>query len=107
MVSVKQLTGLIPSSNTLANTQLSGRIIQGFKGNVAGKLEEMRRVGERRGRNASIWFMCIANPRQGGLRLSGLRKARAPLARLEPLTEGSLQMSTRVSYPLCHREHRR
>ncbi|GFN82252.1 hypothetical protein PoB_000875800 [Plakobranchus ocellatus] len=32
-----------------------------------------------------------------------LRQARAPKAGLEPATEGSLQISGRICYPLCHR----
>ncbi|GFO16053.1 hypothetical protein PoB_004255800 [Plakobranchus ocellatus] len=32
-----------------------------------------------------------------------LRQVRAPMAGLEPATEGSLRISGRICYPLCHR----
>ncbi|GFN89928.1 hypothetical protein PoB_001643400 [Plakobranchus ocellatus] len=32
-----------------------------------------------------------------------LQQARAPVMGLEPATEGSLQISGRIRYPLCHR----
>ncbi|GFO41482.1 hypothetical protein PoB_006798700 [Plakobranchus ocellatus] len=47
--------------------------------------------------------MYIAYPQHGDLRFSGPRQAREPVAGLEPATEGSLQISGRIRYPLCHR----
>ncbi|GFO10874.1 hypothetical protein PoB_003737900 [Plakobranchus ocellatus] len=40
-------------------------------------------------------------PQQGDLRLSGRPSAEAPVTGLEPATEGSLQMSVRMRFPLC------
>ncbi|GFO18118.1 hypothetical protein PoB_004462300 [Plakobranchus ocellatus] len=37
------------------------------------------------------WFLYIASPQQGDLKLSGLHQARAPVAGLELATEGSLR----------------
>ncbi|GFO45713.1 hypothetical protein PoB_007221800 [Plakobranchus ocellatus] len=43
------------------------------------------------------------SPQQGDLRLSSPFQAKAPVAVLEPATGGSLQISERNRYPLCHR----
>ncbi|GFO49091.1 hypothetical protein PoB_007559600 [Plakobranchus ocellatus] len=40
-----------------------------------------------------VWFLCIASPQRGDLRLSGLRQCRAPVAGIEPATEGFHQIS--------------
>ncbi|GFN80933.1 hypothetical protein PoB_000743900 [Plakobranchus ocellatus] len=50
------------------------------------------------------WFLYIyiACSQQGDLRFQVFRRARAPVVRLEPATEGSLQISGRTRQPLCH-----
>ncbi|GFO16157.1 hypothetical protein PoB_004266200 [Plakobranchus ocellatus] len=48
-----------------------------------------------------FWHLA-SHPQRDDLRLSALRQARAPVTGLEPATEGSLQISGQILYPLCH-----
>ncbi|GFO37745.1 hypothetical protein PoB_006425000 [Plakobranchus ocellatus] len=45
---------------------------------------------------------CGRSGKKSDLRLSGPRQERAPVAGLERATEGFLQISGRIHYPLCH-----
>ncbi|GFO46674.1 hypothetical protein PoB_007317900 [Plakobranchus ocellatus] len=59
-----------------------------ISGSCAVSLSGSTRAG--RGKKAGLSFLYIASPQQGDL-----RQARAPVAGLEPATEGSLQISGR------------
>ncbi|GFO18108.1 hypothetical protein PoB_004461300 [Plakobranchus ocellatus] len=57
-------------------------------------------------RGALVWFGYKACSQKGDLRLSALYKARAPVAKLEPATEGSLQTLRRVRFIHCANDTR-
>ncbi|GFO40185.1 hypothetical protein PoB_006669000 [Plakobranchus ocellatus] len=48
-------------------------------------------------------FLYMASSQQGDLTLSGPLSSQGTDSRLEPATEGPLQISGRIHYPLCHR----
>ncbi|GFO19084.1 hypothetical protein PoB_004558900 [Plakobranchus ocellatus] len=50
-----------------------------------------------------VWFLYIARPQQGDLKLSGTPSGQGAVVGARARTEGSLQISERIRYPLCHR----